>query len=286
MTNVSTKTGERGKNGKSIVRQPGKLERDPSRFLTRRRWIERGGAISLPVVLISLWQLAAVTGHIDQIFLPAPSRIAETAVDMITDGTLYDAVAYSLTNTLIGLVSGAVTGVITGLAIGLNRSVRVMVGPLVYALWTVPKLALLPLLLIVLGFGAAPQIWLIAISTFFLLLIPTIASVSSIPAAYREVASCLGARPLQMVRHVLLPAAMPGVFIALRLAAGAAVLVMVAAEFTQGDEGIGFLIWHSWSLLLTDRMYVGIVTVSVLGVALTQLVVALGRQFTPWSEEH
>ncbi|WP_406066308.1 ABC transporter permease [Streptomyces sp. NBC_01077] len=235
--------------------------------------------------MLLVWQAMSSAGHIDGDFLPAPIDIARTGLGMMGDGMLYDAVLYSMTNTGIGFTIGAAGGALTGLAVALTRLVRVATGPLIYALWTVPKIALLPLFLIIFGFGAAPQICLIATSTYFLVLIPTIAAVASIPSSYRQAALCLGANRRQMVRHVLLPAALPQIFIALRLASGAAVLVMVAAEFTQGDQGVGFLIWNSWSLLLTERMYVGIVTVSILGVVFTQLVVMLGRRLTPWNEE-
>jgi ABC-type nitrate/sulfonate/bicarbonate transport system permease component len=89
-----------------------------------------------------------------------------------------------------------------------------------------------------------------------------------------------------MIRHVLMPAAMPQTFVALRIASGASILVMVGAEFVQGQKGVGNLIWHSWSLFLTDRMYVGIVVVSISGVLFTNLIVAIGRRVAPWAEEN
>jgi NitT/TauT family transport system permease protein/sulfonate transport system permease protein len=143
-----------------------------------------------------------------------------------------------------------------------------------------------PLFLLILGLGAAPQIALIFVSTFFLVVIPTIAAFVSVPLSYREAADSFGASQLQMVRHVLLPAAIPQIFVGLRVAAGASILIMVAVEFNSGTQGIGYLIWHSWSLFLADRMYVGMVVTAACGVIITLLVGGLGRVLAPWAEEH
>ena len=85
---------------------------------------------------------------------------------------------------------------------------------------------------------------------------------------------------------MLLPAAIPQIFVALRLAAGASILVMVGAEFVQGDDGLGHLIWHSWQLFMADRMYVGIAVVAVSGALFTMLIAAIGRRLTPWDTTH
>jgi NitT/TauT family transport system permease protein/sulfonate transport system permease protein len=106
--------------------------------------------------------------------------------------------------------------------------------PVVYAFWTVPKLAILPLLVLIFGFGELPVIILIVLSTSFLVLIPTAAAIATVPSQFRETARSSNAGRLQTFRHVMLPATVPEVFVALGLAAGASVLVVVAAEFVNG----------------------------------------------------
>ena len=154
--------------------------------------------------------------------------------------------------------------------------------PLVYALWTIPKLALLPLLLLFFGLGETPVIVLIAIECMFLVLIPTITAVVTVPAPYVEAARSFDASRWQMLRYVTLPVALPQMFVALRLSAGASVLVMVAAEYVNGKSGIGFVIFNSWQLFATKQMYVGIITVAVAGALFTLLVLGIASYFTRW----
>lgn len=98
-------------------------------------------------------------------------------------------------------------------------------------------------------------------------------------------AQSLRANRWQTFRHVVFPASLPQIFVALRLTAGASILVLVAVEFVQGQEGLGYLIWNSWSLFLADRMYVGIVVVAVAGALFTMLVAAVGRRVARWAPD-
>jgi sulfonate transport system permease protein len=268
-----------------VVRKPGREELDPKAYRTRRRWLETSLAIAIPILLLALWELAARLEWIDPRFFPAPSSIWSSAVTLIQNGDLWEDMLVSYRRVAIGFFLGCATGIIGGILLGMSRLVRAALEPLVYALWTVPKLALLPLLLLIFGIGEMPIIVLIAINCFFLVLIPTLAAIVGVDFPYREAASSFEATRLEMLRHVLLPAAIPQIFVSLRLAAGASILVLVAAEFVQGNTGLGHLIWNSWSLFLADRMYVGIVVVAVSGALFTMLIAAIGRRIAPWAEQ-
>jgi ABC-type nitrate/sulfonate/bicarbonate transport system permease component len=140
-------------------------------------------------------------------------------------------------------------------------------------------------LLLIFGINDKPIIVLIAITNFFLVFIPTLHAFLTVPFEYREAAASFRAGRFQEFRHVSLLAALPQIFVALRLAAGASILTVVGIEFVVGSTGIGWLIWNSWNLLLSDRMYVGIVTVAIAGALFTIAVGAIGRLLTPWSRE-
>lgn len=267
-----------------VVREPGREELNPRRYRQRRKRIERSLAIAVPLVLIGIWQIASVRKSINPRYFPAPSTIWSSGVKLVRDGTLVDDMVVSFRRVLLGFLIGSIAGIACGILLGASRIARAALEPTIYALWTVPKLALLPLLLLIFGIGEAPIVVLIAINCFFLLLIPTVAAIASVAHPYREAASAFGANSVEELWHVLLPGAIPQIFVALRLAAGASILVLVGAEFVQGDDGLGHLIWHSWSLFMADRMYVGIVVVAVSGALFTMLIAAVGRWLTPWDD--
>jgi sulfonate transport system permease protein len=270
----------------SIVLTPGRAEMDPARAARRRRRLDLVLAVGTPVVLIVIWQSSAVAGLLDERYWPAPSAIWSAGVELARSGELWDAVWASWKRALIGFSIGSSAGIAAGIVLGMFRTVRIALEPVMYAFWTVPKLALLPLLLLMFGIGEAPLIVLVVLATFFVMLIPTLVAVASVPTSFREPALSFDASRAQLLRHVLFPAALPQIFIALRLAAGVSILVLIGAEFVQAKNGLGQLIWRSWSLFLADRMYVGIVIVSLSGALFAMAIAMLGRRVLPWVEEH
>jgi ABC-type nitrate/sulfonate/bicarbonate transport system permease component len=277
--------GTEGTGTALLRRVPGPAERDPRHHLLRRRRVERALAWGVPLVLLGAWQAAASSGAIDPRLFPAPSTIASTAWAMVRSGDLGEDVVATSRRLFLGLVLGVASGIALGFAMGLSRWLRAGLDPLLSALYVVPKLALFPVLLVVFGVGDTPTILLVAMTVFMVMAIATEAAVRSVPVSYREAAVSLGARRRQVLRHVLLPASLPQVLVALRLGVGLAVLVAIGAEFVHGDDGLGHLIWKSWALFSPARMYVGVLSVAVLGVVLALAVRVAGRLLTPWAGE-
>jgi ABC-type nitrate/sulfonate/bicarbonate transport system permease component len=269
----------------AVVRRPGQEDLDPTRFRRRRRRLELSLAWLTPAVLFAAWQWASSAEAIDPRYFPAPTEIWDAGVELYRDGTLLRDLGVTASRVAWGFGLGSALGILCGIPLGLSRVARAASEPTLYALWTVPKLALLPLLLLIFGINDRPIIVLVMINCFFLVLIPTMAAIRSDPHTYREAAGSFGANRRDVLRHVLLPAATPQIFVALRLAAGASILVIVGAEFVYGDTGMGHLIWHSWELFVADRMYVGIVIVAAAGAAFTMLVSAIGRRLAPWDDD-
>jgi ABC-type nitrate/sulfonate/bicarbonate transport system permease component len=250
----------------------------------RRLLLERSLRYSMPFVVLLAWQITSDRELLDPSYFPSPTTIWSSAVDLAESGRLWEATMDTGWRVLQGFFWGSLIGFVLGLALGTSRLMRAAFEPLVYAFWTVPKLAVLPLLLLIFGFGDTPMIMLIVLNTLFLVLIPTITSMSSVPEAYRETARAFEFGRWQMFRHVLLPSTLPDLFVALKLSAGASILVAVAAEFVNGNTGLGFLIWNSWQVFLPEPMYVGIVVVAVLGALFTLLIGIIGRLVAPWAE--
>jgi ABC-type nitrate/sulfonate/bicarbonate transport system permease component len=266
-----------------LWRRPTPAEADPARHRRRRRRVELILAWASPVIFVGIWQLVSSQGWIDPKFFPAPSKVWDTGVSIARSGVLWHNLSISLKRVLLGFALGVASGTIVGMAMGLSRTLRAALDPILTAFYMVPKLALLPLLLLIFGIGELPLILEIGITVFFFMWLSCMAAFSGVPANYREAGQAFGANRWQQFRHILVPAVLPGFFVALRLSIGVAVLVMVGVEFVQASSGIGWLIWQSWNLFLAAQMYVGIVVVAVMGVILTMAIRLLGYLAIPWS---
>jgi sulfonate transport system permease protein len=281
----TTQANSPGLRTETLRFTPTAAERDPNAYFRKRRTAEIVLAVSVPTALILLWQLAASRGWIDTRFFPAPWTIVRTAEELIRSGELQHDVLASMRRVALGFVLGVVTGTVAGLSLGMSRWLRVALEPLLDALYTVPKLALLPLLLMIFGVGDTPKVMLIGITVFFFMWIASMAAVMTVATGYREAIRSLGAGWWSEFWHVLFPASLPQIFVAMRVSAGVSVLVLVGAEFVQGNDGVGHLIWFSWSLFIARRMYVGIVVVALLGLLFAMVIQAIARRVVPWASE-
>ncbi|XUL90927.1 ABC transporter permease [Streptomyces galilaeus] len=266
-----------------LVRRPGPQELHPVRTHRRRRTLELSLAVAVPLALILWWQLAATQGWIDPRVYPAPSTIFSDGWDRATAGDLWPDVWATTRRVLGGYAIGTAAGYALGLLMGSLPLVRAALEPLLDALYVVPKLALLPVFLNMFGLGEGPQLALVAATVFFFVWISTMSAVVAIPSGHRDAGQVFGASPWQMFRHVLLPASLPAVLVGARIAAGVAVLVIVASEQIAATNGLGHLIFDSRALFQNDVMFVGIVCVAVLGVVFSELVRVAGRLLTPWA---
>ena len=267
----------------TVVVEPRATDRDPekySRRLSRQNMIL---AIMTPIVLLALWELSARLGFVDTRFFPAPSSIGRTGLELLRNGMLLESLAVTLRTLLIGLVAGNLIGTVMGIMMGLVRPLRAALDPLLSGLYTVPKLAILPLLLLLLGLGETPRIIVVAIGSFFIAWITMIEATLGIAHGYLETAESLNLSRAQRLRLVIFPAVLPDYFVGLRIAVGNAVLLIVGVEFVLGGSGIGSLIWNSWQIFATERMYAGIVCVGLLGYVLTKVVKIIAKAAVPWS---
>ncbi|MFJ9247922.1 ABC transporter permease [Streptomyces sp. NPDC101776] len=264
-----------------LVRRPGPHELRPVRTHRRRRALELTLAAAVPMALILWWQLAATQGWLDDRVYPAPSTILSDGWTRAAAGDLWPDVWATTRRVLAGYAIGTAAGYALGLLMGSLSLVRAALEPLLDALYVVPKLALLPVFLNMFGLGEGPQVALVATTVFFFVWISTMSAVVAIPPGHRDAGRVFGAGPWQMFRHVLLPASLPAVLVGARIAAGVAVLVIVASEQIAATNGLGHLIFDSRALFENDVMFVGIVCVAVLGVVFSELVRLAGRLLTP-----
>lgn len=236
-------------------------------------------------VLIAGWEAAAQSGWVPPLFLPAPSAVARELWTLIHTGVLGKALALSLTRIGIGLLIGAAAGFIVGTLVGLSRIAEAIFDPIIALTYPIPKIAILPLLVLWLGIGEASKIAVIAVGVFFPVCVNTIAGVRSTDPLLVRAAVSLGASRWQVASKVIMVSALPTVFAGLRLATGMALLLVVSAEMIAATAGIGFLVLHAGDLMLMTRLIAGVVTLSLLGMLSTGLVKLCERIAVPWKEQ-
>ncbi len=251
----------------------------------KRRW---GGdrdqflRILSPVLVLALWELAARTGYLDVRYFPAPTAIARSGWQMLVDGELWRHLSASVVRIMVGFLLGAIPGIIIGLAMGLWSPVRAMIEPLVDATFPIPKIALLPIFIMLFGLGEMSKYMVIATAVIYLVLINTAAGVRNIDRIYMEVGRNFGAGRLLTFTRIALPGALPMIMAGAKLGMGVALLVIVSAEFVGAKSGIGYLIWSSWQIFEVEKMYVGLVVAALLGLISTTLLNWIERVLIPW----
>lgn len=250
---------------------------------TLRSRLQGIASLFSPVLILVLWELLSRGGILDRRFFPPPTSIVGTFWELTASGVLFKHIAATLSRVGIGFVMGAVPGVVLGLTLGLFRPIRIFVGPIIAALYPVPKIAMLPLVLLLFGLGDTSKHVIIAIGVFFLLFYNTMAGVLQIPEIYLDVARNAGASRMQIYRMVALPAALPMIFSGLRLAVGSAFIIIAAAEFVGARNGLGWMIWMSWQTFQVSKMFVGIVVLSALGYSFSMGIDWIERRVVPWA---
>lgn len=240
-------------------------------------------SILTPILLLLLWELAARWGWIDSRIFTSPTMILQTGWNMVLDGSLATHVGATVYRLLLGFTGGAVAGIVVGLIMGVIRPLRAAFGPTFTALYALPMIAILPLLLLIFGLTETPRILAVAISVFFVLFINSVSAIIQIDARLLEAANAYNAHGLRLFRAVLLPAAIPTIATGLRVAAGMAVTVVTAVEFVASNAGLGYIIWNSWQLFQPAVMFVGLICVAILGAVFTGALIILERKVAPWN---
>jgi len=262
------------------VSEPRLAVENRTRFLIRHE--HRGLRVLSLVGLVVLWEIVARIGWVPVLFLPSPLGVVAEGWEMVMSGELVGHLAASLRRLLFGFAVGGGLGVIVGIVVGFFSVAEAVGTPLIAATFPVPKIALLPLLILWLGLGEPSKIAVIALGVFFPMAINTYTGVRQADALLVRAAVSFGARRWSVIRKVILPSALPMIFAGLRLGAGTALLLLVAAEMIAVESGIGFLVLHAGNIMATTKLMVGIVVLSLLGVLSHWGLNRLERLTIPW----
>lgn len=235
-----------------------------------------------PVLVLGLWELYARSGAVDPIFLPPVSLIVKTFFQVLWSGELLQHAIASLQRVFAGFTIAAVTGIILGLLVGWFQIVRDFLDPLIELTRPVSPIALIPLAILWFGIGPESKIFVIFMATFFPILLNTIAGVQNTDRLMVRAAQALGARQFRILRTVSIPSAAPFIFSGLRISLGIAFIVIIASEMVAAQNGLGWLILDSQRVYRTDTVFVGIVTISGLGLTADYAMRRLGQLAFPW----
>lgn len=245
------------------------------------KWVLRG--LSLAVVL-TLWQV--IGGMINPIFLSTPTKIAAAFINTIQSGELPAAVLVSLGVTAAGFLAALIVGIPIGLLMGRFRTAEYLLDPYVNALYVVPRIALIPLIIIWAGLGIPAQIIVIFGTTVFPILLSTYAGVKNVESRLIETAFAFGASEKQLFFKVIIPGSVPFIMSGLRLGIGQAVIGMIVAQMFLGIAGMGFMLTNYGNQFATDYVFVVVLSLAALGIILTEIVKFIERQFNHWRPDN
>ena len=234
------------------------------------------------VLVIGLWQLAGSAGWVNPLFLPPPSAIALAIWKLAMSGALWNHVSASVVRIGSGWILGTVAGVVVGFAIGLSSLARGVGITFISALFPIPKIALLPLLILWLGIGEEPKIATIALGVFFSTAISVYSGVDAVPRNLIRMAQSFGVPFASIVRRVIWPGALPSILAGFRITASVALLLVVSAEMIGAEFGIGAFVLQAGNLMQTDQLLAGVVMLSLFGLAVGKLINLLETRLLHW----
>ena len=246
--------------------------------VARHRW----ASLAAFAALIAAWELAVRSGLVSELFLPAPSSVAEALWALVKDGTLWLNLRASLFRLVVGWAMGTAAGVLAGFVVGLVSVARAAGLPVISAVYPVPKIALLPLFILWLGIGELSKVTVVALGVFFPTCIATFSALDNVPRGMVRMAQSFDVPAADILRKVVLPAALPPILAAFRITASVGLLLLVAAEMIGAQYGIGAYVLSQGQLMQTDNLLAGVCVISVLGLLIGGGLSWLERRLLRW----
>ena len=247
------------------------------------------GERALPALVVAAffaaWEIFVRVRGIPAIYLPPPSSIAVYLWRMIADGSLAVNLGVTLLRVFGGFAIAALAGVSLGVLMGISRLAARVADPWIAALYPLPKIALIPLLLIWLGTGEAYKIVISAVTAFFPIVISSYAGIREVDRGLMKAAEDLGASRSQVQLRVVIPAAIPSIFAGLHLGMGVTIILVIAAEMIGGSStsGMGYLLMQAGQVMETEKVFADLVVLAVVGALVVKLQRWIDRKVAPWS---
>ncbi len=237
------------------------------------------------VGILVLWEINSRSGVISATFFPAPSKIFAAFNNLVKKGDMQSAFFATMIRFVVGALCGSLLGAVLGLMMGWWQKVNYYLSPWIAALYPIPKIAIFPLLMIVFGIGEGSKFVAILLSSFFPMLITTLAGVQQISRTYFEVAQNYGVRGSKMFTRILLPGSLPSILAGLRLAVNSAFVIAISVEVISATSGLGVLLWFGWQTFRVSELYAVLLVISVVGVTINYLLELATKKLVPWMGE-
>lgn len=239
-------------------------------------------ALASIVGAVVIWAIVSALGLVNHVLVPSPLEVARAGLTAITGGTLLRNTAASLVRVVEGFAVAMVIAVPLGALLGISQTLRGLVEPLIELLRPVPPIAFIPLVILWFGIGELSKVMIIAYGAFFPIFVNTMSGFRDVDRLHLRAAQALGAGGFEMFRDVVLPTAIPQIVTGARLGMAMAFIVLVAAELVASSEGLGYLINDARFSFRTDQIFVGIITIGVLGFLLNKGLLELERRLLRW----
>jgi ABC-type nitrate/sulfonate/bicarbonate transport system permease component len=266
------------------TQQPAMTRPRQGRRLSNRMTYRLIGVASV-VGLVVLWQVAADAHLINQATSSSPSNVWDNAREMISSGTLGSAVASSAKLYACGLAASAIIGVLGGLILGRFRILGAIFEPWIAILYSIPLIALLPLVLVWFGITFTAQVVMVTLVSVFVLLVNVMVGVRQVDPGLKRLAQSFRGSELAVMRTLVLPSIVPYIVTGLRLAAGMGLIGMTVAEYFMGDNGIGGLILREGTELNTGGVFVGVVVLGGAALTITGIIRMVEGRVSGWRED-
>lgn len=243
-------------------------------------------SITAIAVVLFAWYVAGELVLVDPLFLPPPLEVLITAKELMVEGyrgiPLWEHVLVSVGRALFAFFMASLTGIPIGLAMGMSPTFNAILDPFVQFLRPLPKLALIPLVIVWFGIGEFSKFLLIYLATFLTVVVSAAAAVMSVPQGRVRAALSLGVSKQQLFRHVMLPSALPELFTGVRVGIGIGWTTLIAAEMIASSSGLGWMVINASSYLRTDVVMLGILLLGITGYLLDLALVATQRFSIHW----
>ena len=232
-----------------------------------------------------LWEVIARMGIVSKLLLPPISAVVTETIEMAQDGSLWKHLSFSATNFTLGFLIASATGIPLGLLLGASRKLDIILGPYVWAFFSTPRLALLPLITVAMGFGMASKVFLIFIGAFFVIVINTWAGVKTVEQSLIHAGRVFGASRVQIFSKIVVPYTLPFIVVGLRLGVTRALVVTVVAEMLASSQGMGYVIVRAVDAFNSARLFSMIVILVIVSMILVTGLRKLEEWVAPWREK-